>query len=901
MNVYGQLVRAQLEVRTSDHVGTIPGMVWFHNTEKRIKFSEGTLVVSLLANDQNAVFGTNGTAANNVRLQRSKDETLQLVTGDDATAEGTASTSVAQLDARMVNYTDGTRPAFGNIGRLIYNTTAGRFEGDSGVAWDPIGSGGGGVGIEAVEHDCDARQAGVLGPGFDNFVCEAFNDPKEMIEGFLMETLAASSTAPIISWQPKFLDSANKNSDFEAGYLAVAGTSAGSIVTTGTFKIGTSATQFSKTSGTATAFIQHDVTTALAPSLAGNGLVMAFVNLSTNTNVDSIAIRLTDEIDNPTNFSEFIATTQHDGSTALATGWNLVSWDVRDSTIETATGTGWDTSKLLRTFAWGINTATTTQTLDLIIDSLNFAVRDSDLVHPTYQKYGQAGNEYDVLDNSNRETIIIDSASARIIGDVTLDTGPTNTYVGGTASIVTRGSLEITGDNRSHFQTTSPLIGVDLASGASDLTQTIRRKKILKGVLSAATVTTSATFDTELYFDVSNGAATATTIELVAPVDPTAELKSGDVLHIVNVYDNDGSFSYVYSGNDFTLTADATWATSVLTLTGSAGDVTNTATGDMLVKEGQIEAFLSVVSGATTDESLATPLTRSEIIITDVGLPYPQASNIFGHYFKLTPGLANSTQAAKNVKAGSPGVDWTIVGTGGASFSREFKNGQLGAGTFDVSNRYDMSNADSDLMDPDSTKSGSISGSMWVKILSAPGSGQYMLSRMQSVNGNPGWSIQTAITTGAFVVNVYPGISASTAAPTFNTWNHVAWSITDGGKARIWLNGTRTDSAGTVATGAQPTFGMLFAAWVSGTGGDDFDSGYVADLVLWHGVELSDSEVESMRALGNHRVLGANAGYKYRYVSQSQSGDKLTAKAEVARRTNAVEPFLTSFLAGQTS
>lgn len=890
MNVYGHLIRAQLEPRTSDYAGTITGIVWFDKTNSRVKFADGTIVKAVLANDDKAVFGTDGTASNNIRFHRSKAETLQIVPGDDVTAEGSNATSIGQIAARAVNHTNATRPAVGNTGAIIYNTDAGRFEGDSGVAWDPLGSGGGGFKVESAEHDCQARHYGVQTGTADNAICAAFDQPAIAVEGFLLEDIGAASTDMTVAWNPVFLDDSDRDSLFQAGYLAVSGTSAGSIVSTATTKLGASATQFSKTSGTALAFIQHDVGAANAISLAANGFAFAYVNLSTASNVDDVSIRLTDLGDNPAAYSEYAATTQHDGS-AIAAGWGLYSWNLWDTTIKTDTSTGWSPdSNLLRTFAWGVNTATTTQTLDLIIDSLCFEAHAGQSVRPTYELLGQLGNEYDIIDNTNKQAVILDSASARVHGNVTLDTGPASAVTGGTASVVVRNSLGITGNNKAEYTSATPFLGVDLSSGASELTGTVRFKKNLKDTLSAATITQSVIYDTPLRFDVTDGAATATTVECEDLADQSAELLSGDVMVIVNVLENDGSVDYRVSANTFTLTANSSWSADVLTLTASSGDVSNVSTGDILVKDEELEVFLSTVTGATTDESFGSALTRSEMVLNDIGLPYPQQSAIVAD---IRLGSVSEADAFKNQvsslvtapsKVGTPDSDLAFD-PGRSALQLAF--GNIGS----ASDHLVFDAASTDELDPDNTEQNIMSYSFWAKFGSVAANEVIMGHHNGAATG-------FAISKNATLIQITANASNDThsQALSADTWYHIAVAFEDGISTRVWINGVGEDLSVLSTSTSTPWYIGRF-----GDGSAPATSMTLARFTAWQGVKVTDAEVKSIYNGGLFREFGSTAGFIQRFVSQSQSGDKISGKVNLIRETNAVSPFLTTFVTVETS
>ncbi len=138
MKLYGQLENAQLENKSSNYSSGVAGRLWWHTTNLQIMTDDNTNIRALLRNDQKAIFGNSGTAAQNIRFHRGAAGVLQLVSGADATAEGTLSTALNQLSAKIESYTNGSKPAFGNAGRIIWVTDIPELEIDSGTAWISI-------------------------------------------------------------------------------------------------------------------------------------------------------------------------------------------------------------------------------------------------------------------------------------------------------------------------------------------------------------------------------------------------------------------------------------------------------------------------------------------------------------------------------------------------------------------------------------------------------------------------------------------------------------------------------------------------------------------------------------------------------------------------------------------
>jgi hypothetical protein len=140
VNIYGQLVNAQLErlAATPSSAATQASRVIWDTTEGRAKIDNGSAYRAFLLNDDKLVIGTSGTANTNIRLHRGATSVLQLVRGGDTTNEGTLSTDLAQLSAKVENYTTAGRPSAANAGRLYWDTTLSQLFSDTGAAWHQL-------------------------------------------------------------------------------------------------------------------------------------------------------------------------------------------------------------------------------------------------------------------------------------------------------------------------------------------------------------------------------------------------------------------------------------------------------------------------------------------------------------------------------------------------------------------------------------------------------------------------------------------------------------------------------------------------------------------------------------------------------------------------------------------
>ncbi len=148
MLVYGNLERAALELLASDPSAAgdkFTGRLWLNTTEVRAKFYNGAALIALLANDQKLVLGTSGTASTNIRLNRAGTGVLQVVTGDDVTAEGSLSTALAQLSFKFETYTNAGLPAAGRAGRVAWVSDLLLLKYDNGSNWLTFASGSEGL------------------------------------------------------------------------------------------------------------------------------------------------------------------------------------------------------------------------------------------------------------------------------------------------------------------------------------------------------------------------------------------------------------------------------------------------------------------------------------------------------------------------------------------------------------------------------------------------------------------------------------------------------------------------------------------------------------------------------------------------------------------------------------
>ncbi len=138
MKISDWIENVALENKSSDYAQGPTGRVWWNTTTGQAKVDDGTNIRALLRNDAKTVVGNSGTTSQNIRLHRGAAGVLQFVTGDDATAEGTLSTTLNKVSSRLENYTNATRPAAGNAGRTIWNTDTVTEQVDNGATWQEV-------------------------------------------------------------------------------------------------------------------------------------------------------------------------------------------------------------------------------------------------------------------------------------------------------------------------------------------------------------------------------------------------------------------------------------------------------------------------------------------------------------------------------------------------------------------------------------------------------------------------------------------------------------------------------------------------------------------------------------------------------------------------------------------
>lgn len=867
MRVYGQLISAQLENKTSDYAGTITGMVWLHTTEGRVKFSNGASVVALLANDGKAVLGTNGTAGNNVRLHRGANTLLQFVVGSDVTAEGTLSTALAQISARQENYTIATRPAAGNPGRMIWNTDLGAMQADNGTTWESVGSGSGGgtSGIETLAQKMEAEKYGILTEALDNSV-SASGLPAELSRNYaatlLKDHAGAVSTLEVVL-NAKALNDSDQNYDATTNWgVTGAGASLTASVTAGDFQVGTAGLKFDKNATATEAGIRYD-RGAQNLQLNGNSRAWVYVKLPSITDLSNVLLRV--YADTTANFQTFTTTLDYAGN-ALAIGWNLLLFDI--STGGSAGGTGWDISKLVRYCEVAVTTGLSTQTYTgICVDSLYFSYyRPQDL--------GVIGNQFTLFNNSTKEDVLFTAANTRHDGPLALAAATANAYNGG---------LSGTARGRVHRTTLASLgdgvISMDndaTFSGAITTAQEIRMASYARGNVDGDLNILIDMLALQSYEVTSVGGST---IGVSDPSNQSANLLNTDPIDIFRPVRINGKTQWIFRTAQ-TLTANSSHLSGTTTLTLTT---TGIQVGDMAVKR-----HVTAVSHSVVTESLAENFSASTLLVApngiqliDDSLPYPNVSNIYAHY---ALGSFSQADAIRNRFPGSAGATLTVNGVNntGASFQR----GRFSVeGSNSSSTQLQLSLANSAGLDGSANK---IQYAMWFYFNGVDGANRRgILGKYTSPNG-------------FYVININ-GTSSITMAVN-NTevtmhsgsiqvgWNHLVVVLNDSSTFYTYLNGVRSaNHSQTFTPAASAPLDFL-----SMTSPAYYSTGLkAADVLIWKdGPTLTSGQVLAMYNNGLFREIGSGLRARYRYQGTGVVGQKISTKINIARSTTAITPVL---------
>jgi len=724
--------------------------------------------------------------------------------------------------------------------------------GDSGrwLILSGTGSSAGGAtsSIESLTQKLIQEHYDVNTAPLDNSVGSGFGETATSLVGTLLDAYSSGTTA-YLAWNPKYINDSDKNTDSATGWSAQgAAASLAASNTAGDFKIGTHGLKFDKNNSATNARIRYDVG-GVTKGINGFTELLFWIKFPSITNLSNVEVRI--DVDG-TNYQTYTATTDNTGASFTA-NWHLIKIDL--TTAGSTSGTGWDKSKLFRYLHIGVNTSSGAQTYTgIVVDAVHFSI-----YNPT--SLIQVGNEYDIYDTSNRSLFKIDSASSRVSGTITLDAALDASYSGGTSSSLKRNTLLISGNNRAEME--------NGLSGEIADTQCFRLQRILPDSLSNQTFKGMIGVNTNMIFEVAE-VTDSDTIKVTDTTDLTPDIVSGRVFDVFEtVYDADGNKHFLPRDLQLTV-ASSSFSTPLTTI--NTGTNTGIAVGDTIIMR-HFDAAISLVT-KNGEETFQTP-TLDSVVVNDLGIVYPNITNIYSHWLLGGP---TSAAATTNIK----GSGQSLVSTGALTFNDSFLNGQFSTSGWTTSNYLSISNANALSGLTGNSGNGRLQFSFWVYYAGTNASSRFLVG--MSNGSNNGYRLFVDGSTNNLRINVNTTGDLTLSNALVVGWNHVSLHILGGTSIYIYSNGVKSGSiTDDPSTSGDPfTVGVISGSFLSPA-----TSLKLADMVVWQGgPALTQGEIESLYNRGLHRVLTQNPGIEYRYMQAGMSGQKLTWKGTANRTTD---------------
>lgn len=866
---YDELQEVQLQSLTTAQETAVRlarvGGVWWNSDTSRVHVSEGTNAYAIFRNDAKFIVGNSGTASNNVRIYRSGASKLQFVKGDQTTAEGTVNnTSVAEICARAENYTGGGKPSAdaANAGRLIFNSTDGSIEYDNGGTWVQIGatsSVGSTDALDVVIDKAYQNKDRGLNELLPNSVADNFVNPNTAFKCYLLEDYTGAAATLKMAVNPVFVNSSDEQTDSATGWSG--GNSDTTInAVSATRKIGTNSLSFDKdaTAATVNAFIERAV---VSRSVYENSNLYFWIQVPSGISgtLSAVFVRLGSS---SSNYRQWNATADYAGTTIASSTWHLIKVDV--STGGTPAGSGWTYVENLVYFAVGITTdAAGDLQAAVLVDGIMFADSSG--------KYAVKGDELTIYNASTRDRFVIDASSTTYNGLITLASSMANSYTAVAATVIKRTTLSAGGDLLASC--------VDGLSGTIKNTQEVRIRRILPTSISNKDFKAFATFLTGEYFYVTT-VNTNVSIVVESGSDVSANWKSGRVVDVAEKVGNgNGGYDYIPRTDlTYTMTGNSSFSGTSLTLPmTSTGTI---AVGDLVVKR-QVNCYSSVAT-TTANESFSA-MTRDRIEIIDPGIPYFNPSTVWAHWT-----LSGNTGEINVAPGGgtSSGLDLTVGGT--LSRNAVFTKSRFATTGFTDSDRFSIAAASSEQISGDSADSTNFAVSFWFYPAAFTGTSRTMIGR-GNVSSNEGWFIDCVAASN--VVSFFNDGAANNFG-TFNpnAWNHIYAFVSDGVSTVNYLNGVATNQGALTFIDS----GDIFYIGRRGGAGTPASSIRIADVVFWRNTTiLSEVQVKQIYSNASPNIFGpTSSGFKYRFSQSSQTGQKISLKAEMTREDDTDDPAL---------
>lgn len=721
-------------------------------------------------------------------------------------------------------------------------------------------------------------------------------------QGFLMLPLYAGANTVTPVWNPWVLNTGDPNLDSTTNW-STENQSGSLAASTGMPQVGAKSLTFT-CAGAGTACTIQYAAAAATQNISNNTDLYLLFYLGSTTNLTDIKVVI--DIDG-TNMETYTATksialTGTGTYTSLATGWQLLYFDLANP--GTAAGTGWNSTQAFRYFHVGVDKSSA-QTYSLVsVDGIFFS-------QPNPTNLIALGSELSFFDGTNRENNILDHGNTIIAGStgITLANNAVNKYLPGIGTsdvTLTRNTLSI-GSNVAGMTNNANSNYVNqygqLLSGGATTTQEVRLSRVLRSALSGGNTTLNAFADVYTPQVYLVGATTATGAKLtdVSQTFPgtAGDLITNDVMHCFSTVWLDAKRFFTYLG-DLTLTSNSTYSGGNLTIAATGGgSVLNTVAPGAYCAKKSVIASLSSIAASGANESFSTLSPNASpdgIIMYDSGLSYPYPGNVWAHW-KLG-GLSYAD--ALNNQYG-PGPALTVTGT--PSITDIFKNGLLGVAGFTASNYYSLTGSQAGPIDGSLTNALNLAWSIWLYWdgTNTNGSDQMLFTTLSGAQGSGGNGISLFLTPSAKTLTYYTndgtnGPSVVVSGLIANSWNHIFVQHTltaySNGVVSIYVNGALAGSSTSFGNGGPASSAFSIGATVTGGATQTLNTtNALADFTVWRNAPIfTPSQVLSLAQSPGQ--LGFYPHIKYRYQSLGNVGQTTTYKVQLNTDTNNIRPTL---------
>lgn len=723
-------------------------------------------------------------------------------------------------------------------------------------------SGGGTAGIESLLQKLEAEKFHIISESLDNAtgLSGIKKENQRNYAGSLLKTQAASDTDLYVGWNLKTFDESSPNMDSTTGWTAVGqGASLTASNTAGEFQVGTHGLKFDKGGSGTEAGIRYD-RGGQTLQLNGNSRIFLWVKLPSITQLTDVYLKV--YADSTSNYQKFTKTTDFLGN-ALVVGWNLILFTVDSG--GSATGSGWDITKLSRYGEVGVDAVSAQTYTGIIMDGLFCS-------YYRPQDIGVIGTEFTLFNNSTKEDVVIEDTNTTSDGILSLVSALSNAYNGGPSGTaqarVQRSTMALDGDNA------IPMDNNSAFSGAATLAQEFRMSIIARETVAGTLDAAIDLVGLQVYEVTTVGGST---IGVSDPGDQTANLKNGNTLDIFRAVRSDGKLIPILR-KSAAMTADGTHSSGTTTLT---VDPTGVVVGDIVVKRA-ITQFATHVGTETAQEnfSAATLLTDPNgIQLIDNGLGYFNPEFLYAHYWV---GGISSSDALRNRIVGGAGPALTMANT--VSLAEAFQRGRFAAlGEANTTDYLYIADPAAAVIDANAAK---VQMSMWFYYPGTSGSGRAMLARH---NGTNGYFLGLNSSSADLYLQVNG--SATTGVTLSAGWYHIAIILNESGSNYFYLNGVKSSVVSATPGTSSQFFSVMSHSALS------FQSAglLAADLQIWKGGPTLTAVQALTLANGGGRVFReAGPGFmeRLRYQVTGVSGQRFSGRGRIARTTTGITPVI---------